>query len=601
MTIDNIDFWTLALWAHFSPVIESGSPCYLAADKTLIAELGRVHFANLNDEQIVQNFHQSVKWLLHRTQAKAIVKSLAFENIPGRPFSRVICLAVQQVLVVETMLRHEQQYSERSYFPRYRDLLGITRGHLHENPLGSAFQRVWSTLRREFLSVPGSVSSTITFAAGTGIDINRNLPLSQALFTRHDLNKLSPHSDILLLCIDNHDRLIQVLFTLRGLFTKRAQMLIAKCSVSKRLSDRISEQVISFLHAQNCIEVASQSRVYPSRVDICAFLEAEDWLESDVFAFYVLNNDVLSADPPAEDLLDKLFLSAASDAIALVAEEDRFINARARNVNADPDAIVAVVRQKNVHLFMQEISTQFPELSPVHVRTNLPTAFCGVLIRDPPSVLVNSYTHSSEQPQASALKLMGGMLTDARTRSYLAGYPPNELHCNGQQLSPATIVFVNDTPTTLGSLFSELRTVSQFTAFVLRHESHTLEFSVVDRPVRRKEMLVGYPLDRTEFAPTSTELNENQPSLRGTVLFSSNDDLEGGLEVSASDMVMLIEKGRRVALSNDHLELLVRAIEDSGQNDQLIRIAAQKLRTTKSVPLKLIAAGFMRKVFDVGK
>lgn len=88
----------------------------------------------------MEAFNLACLRLLTRRTTKASVNEIGFQRIYGRGYSRAICLASQQVLIVETMLGHAE-YSDRAYFPRYRECLKITGGNRHENPLGTAFSR----------------------------------------------------------------------------------------------------------------------------------------------------------------------------------------------------------------------------------------------------------------------------------------------------------------------------------------------------------------------------------------------------------------------------------------------------------------------------
>lgn len=138
MRIDDADFWAILLWRNYLPQIESGAPFFLAADSMLIHAFAREEDPDIDLERALSAFDRSCLQLFERRLTKAFVRDSAFRKIASKPFSRVICLAVQQVLVVETMLAHDD-FSERSYFPRYRTRLEVTQGNLHENPIAAGF------------------------------------------------------------------------------------------------------------------------------------------------------------------------------------------------------------------------------------------------------------------------------------------------------------------------------------------------------------------------------------------------------------------------------------------------------------------------------
>src|SRR5690349_13345373 len=114
------DAWVAALWSHYRPEIASGAPFYLAADRRLLRELytNQLHETG-GAEAALRDFHEACLTLLQTNGPRTAVRREAYQRIPGQAYSRVICLAVQQVLAVEQML-NDARYSEHSYFPRYR-------------------------------------------------------------------------------------------------------------------------------------------------------------------------------------------------------------------------------------------------------------------------------------------------------------------------------------------------------------------------------------------------------------------------------------------------------------------------------------------------
>jgi len=129
-----VDLWTSILWKHFRAQIFANEPLYFAVDQELIQTLGSSSDRPVTNQDINEEFRDACLSLLDLKKGSAEVLPATFSKISGKPFSRVICLAVHQVLVVETML-NDSSYSENSYFPRYREALGLIDSDRQSNPI----------------------------------------------------------------------------------------------------------------------------------------------------------------------------------------------------------------------------------------------------------------------------------------------------------------------------------------------------------------------------------------------------------------------------------------------------------------------------------
>jgi len=104
-----------------------------------------------------------------------------------RGLSLAVCYAVQQILVAEDM-------SSQTFYEPYIQCLSansvipiISR---HENPLGSDFELIWTTIRAELSCFLDCESEKITFSRGKGSNKLRNYPFTQSLLSIKELIKL---------------------------------------------------------------------------------------------------------------------------------------------------------------------------------------------------------------------------------------------------------------------------------------------------------------------------------------------------------------------------------------------------------------------------
>ncbi len=598
MKSDASELWSALLWRTYLPMIESGTPFYLAADSNLIHSLARLEEPEIPIDETLHSFHLACNSLVKLAPRRAYVADEAFKKISSKPFSRVICLAVQQVLVVETMLNHDD-YSDRSYFPRYRDCIGLHGGYKHENPLKEDFQKIWSTLRYEIQAVNGSGAQTITFAAGTGIDVNRNLPLSQALLTGQDLTYLH-RTDCSLRNATIDGAILNKIYQLRSGLNRRAQELLAKASTDERLRKRLCEQIRSFVPTNFEASTRARSANSPQDVSLVAYLESEDWLDELYYVFERDKDQVLSEAAPGPEKLDVLLGDTGS--LPLAHREDHYEEISVSNPFEQGDQVSVIVRTSQLQHFEQKFLEQYPDLSLVEQKSNLPPGFsfifCGRL---PHSKLFDPFGRRSKLDKQPGIEMLGGLAADARTNLFLCGYPPTAIYHGGKPVASSTSILVNGTKCSAQAFLERLRSIREFTSYLVQVNDDTIQLSFSNRtPSDKGKVIYGFPLEDSVFEPTACQLNDCQPSLQGTQLVEvlTREEHHSNEEIRSIDLLMLLDSGDRLSISPQAISIIVQAVEQSQQSAQLVAAACGQIHATRSIPTIAIASSTIRRLLS---
>lgn len=597
--IDEADFWATLLWRNYLPQIESGAPFFLAADSMLIHAFAREEDPDIDLEGAVSAFDRSCLRLFDRRLTKAYIKDFAFRKVPSKSFSRVICLAVQQVLVVETMLGHDD-FSERSYFPRYRARLEVAQGNLHENPIAAGFSRIWSTLRTEILDVNGATESTITFQAGTGAEVNRNLPMSQALLTRHDLSTLYQSAPGLS-SIQNDASLLQKLHQARTYLNRRAQELISKSTVNQKLGDRLCEQLRSFIpDATLAVRSAALKRGKQDKSFLVVYPNYDDWLET-TFCVSKRNGDGEGSDEPL-NYDDLMGISAGGNLIAFGLRDDHYEQFSTINVFEPNDSVLILVRTQGVSSFKDRFGEHYKSACIKQVASNLGDEFqlflCGQL---PHSQLFDPFGTRSTTDENRPIRFSGGLLADARSNTFMVGYPPTVISHRGKTVARNALVTVNGGKTTVENLLSDMAKVTEYGSFLLQIGEDRIDLSVSRRTRASKPGTVcGYAFQNGFLEPSATILIENQPSLRGSVFTNVSVErvLSLELNITSSDVVLLLQPGKQIPLSTAACRKLVEAVLHSGFDKTLVQAAVAQIRTRASIPKVAISSNEIRKCLN---
>lgn len=594
---ERADYWSELLWNYYLPQIEIGSPFYLAADSSIIAELSASDGNDSSGQasEALEDFRAACAALMRVHKTRATVEQSAFEQISGQSFSRSICLAVQQVLVVELML-HDKQYSEQSYFPRYRYYLGLVGGNQHENPLGVSFQKIWNTLSAEISAVQGSSATTITFGPGAGRNLNSNYPLSQALFTHHDLSLIVNKAPWL---ADSRDdaTIIQSLYQVRRSLGRRAQNLILKSTTTDQMRSRLSAQIQSFIEGNDFLCLPTKApNVSREQERILAFLDPDDIFQ-ETFSLCVKVGSGQDAGTKLTEAISQRL--QRSKAIILVACEDHYAELSAQVEFEPGDSILAVIRNADCEFF-SNLLFEIYGTTPLQSSSNLSTSFallqCGA-VND--NRLLARLGITTKVQQSTRLRLAGGLYADAKLKTFLCGYPPTAIEYDSAALSDETIIRANQSNTTVGDFLEKLKHDRTFSAYSVEVGGDRIEFAIGSCTLNVPASRLGYALNCEQLAPSCSLLEDDQLGLVGTTLVElalAQSPIVLNNYISLSDLNLLAKRGKRISIPESTVVKLLQSIDSFEGHDRLKEAVTKQIRLTRSIPLRAVTTGWLRKL-----
>jgi hypothetical protein len=597
MTSRQCDAWAVALWEYYRPAVASGTPVYLAADRRLVRELYLSQLHRTGDvEAAVRDFHGACFTLLNTTEARTAVRREAFQRVPDQAFSRAICLAVQQVLVVEQML-HDTRYSEHAYFPRYRELLGISDNHEHSSPLSTeVFQEIWDVLRRELMAVAGATNETVTFFAGRGRDLNRSFPLSQALFTSHDLTVIREESPAIDVGTDQRG-VITALLRVREHLGVRARRLIAAAAIDDTVAGRLHAQVRSFLSSDALASLRTAPTAPQEKGRIIAYLERADTFdvdsEQDTFMVYHRSDTEQTTGAVLEDALRRRLSSAP--VVFLVPDADGF-REWSRNDQVDArDAVLAIGEASKADTFQARVEDSHDAVF-VPVHSNLEKHFKVLLCSGGLGPRIGQvFGLREDSTPVRGIEFEGGLLADGRSRIFLAGYPPTGIRCNGRLLMGEEELLVGGLHRRVAEFLSILRDQSDGARYTIQVQQAAASCSVASRrPNAPPRPELGYAVRDREVDLVTSAIGEGQPNLRGTRFSGAAGPANARL--STLDLVMLTRRGNRLALSDARISMLLAEITPLRSHSLLAELAARQVAATRSIPVRAASCGLLQRL-----
>jgi hypothetical protein len=236
--------------------------------------------------------------------------------------------------------------------------------------------------------------------------------------------------------------------------------------------------------------------------------------------------------------------------------------------------------------------------SPVRCESNLPAAYCvfrcGKL---PQAEFFDPLGRKTQKTEPRAIELQGGIEIDARSHTYAAGYPPDEIIHKGKKMESSDQLLVDNTKRRVGEFLMSLKQVSQLSSFILHIGLDKFDFLIAPRKAIERRLTIGYTLQDNELSPTALVLPEADIALRG-VLFSEHllQECLPATEISEIDLLSLIQDGPRIAVSKATIQALLDNIGRAEAGGQLVNVATTQIKASQSVPLKAFHRKFIQQL-----
>ncbi len=582
MNSEHLDFWSEVLWEYYSKVLVDDKPFYLAADGKLISDLAASKL-DLPAPDPLLAFHQACCSALNlrKNGIKAEIFKRQSDLIP----SRTICLAIQQVLIVEQMLA-DDDYSEAEYFPRYRSCLGLPVANA--NPLGDDFNRIWETLSAELEALCSDGKFVRTFWPGLSRKLRTtNFPLSQALFTTEDLQRIKRKA-IGILSEETTDR--QIFYFLQQLtksnvLCTRARNLIRKCSMDTE--QRLCAQVRTFLLSQTePSQLVSTGRERSIEHSFIAEREPDEWFsEADYFIISLRVPDSENQKIGVVEALEQYLSQKA--VLAFGIRDFFFAEINSKNPYDSQDQLLIVVPKARYVAFeeavneiegssFESVTSNVDEKFSMYMCNGVSERFCSKLgiIADPVRTDMG-------------LKLEGGIRIDARTNTFLTGYPPNVLSLSGEELSGDVEVIVDHKRKILKNALEELKEIRDEKRSSIEFDGKSITFSLVpSKEIYETQIVGGFRFSINTLEPTAKALSSAEDALRGVHLVKqipSGDPVHE--RVSQANLIGLVGSGRRVPLSPAEISALLEMLECQTLHQDLAKKVASIIQKTRSMIL----------------
>lgn len=277
--LTDADSLVAALWAIFLDEIAESEPVTFCFSQETIKE--QLAEAGLSGEQPISQVNAVARGCFEiEGEHVSLLPSTLVRGASG--FSKAIVLVCQQILAVEEMVREGGRFTENAYFPRLRAMMSPELAPLSANPFSfTDFESIWRAFAREVRSQPGASDDVITFEFNqyAGINKARWFPLSQALFSKSDLNEILAHCRLEYLRSGSERDIWREIRRERGRLSRRGHRLVNSGFLQARLIEQVRR------YATRVAPVAGSSRSgNVQRIEkaiIAVALESQDWFNQE--------------------------------------------------------------------------------------------------------------------------------------------------------------------------------------------------------------------------------------------------------------------------------------------------------------------------------
>jgi hypothetical protein len=598
-------FWADLFWKHFKPQVESGSPVYFAFDNNLIRKLCNEDFKQTFSLEVIKEyFNAACGQLICLDGNKPTFKPLTFLK-QTNGFSCSILLVAQQILVVEEMAV-DGAFSYDSYFPRYRKRIKFMKTIHHSNPFEiDEFVQIWEVLKKEIQSISGSSDYSITFKEGSGKkNYSRNFPISQALFSQIDLQKLRKlvpvggvtfNPTLLQQFFDQHkwsltkrardkikiEGLRRALYTQFQSYLDIPEGILTKGKKSKTETPLTDDEKGVFVVS---LKSTGFKMTYCLRYKIDfkrTFFGEQMWgyLES-----FTKNRDIFILTQT-----NGILGYSNKETSGEISEGDSFILFYRDEKGSE-------VKSKLDNLFYKDWDkTHFRKLNMEGPPPGYSFYICKSLPDEVGTLLYKSGTFIDQIiPIKERIKFLGGVILDKTQNLYLKNYPPKEFIAGQYILKQDDIVKVNGVAIPIVKLKDKLVKVEDYDSFQIEYKEFKAELKIKSPKVVRNNIKpIGFGLIDDKFLkPLACENNLDSPSLRGWVLPFDVEDVDPvyECELDIFEVAWLMRAVDRtwIPTNDEAIRMVIKNLPKKGVPTQIGKILSNRLFANKVLPGPLI-------------
>lgn len=577
-----------ALWSVFLPQIRSGMPVYFTYHRDVLIKVFETNGLGTQDPlSIVSN---AACEYFEIEDNVAIVDSKAFLPIFD-VFSPIIILVVQQILVVEEMVKDRDGFSEDAYFPRLRRAMSKYLVEERIQPFGTSdeFEAIWRRFQFEIFKAGGNQRS-ITFSSGSHSNRNKSYPLSQALLSQEDIFKL--------VRLIGKDRIFSLktpqlaleVKQIKGRLTRRGQKTLAV----PFLKDRVYQQILSYRDSKfpeiDVIETKTEGEgkvfvhVYKDQVDL--------FTEEFRLGFF----DESGSRIPDTNCRSKFRLLLRENKCLFLHESvlgDAWVTSSQTTEICRGQSIVIVSESSGKEFAETLLKRSFPDVKLLKewiVIDSFQDIYIQLLEDLPGStipfrVFDGKNQHTVAEVTKRSIVWHGGFCIDDKTNKFLRRYMPSGMIVHNQLTPLKGPVKINGRISTFELFLNSIQGLQTDETFEVELDSGVKGKLSVAVKKNIEEEKQGYRI--TKFNKISALVEEIPLSMRSVQGFS----IEPNNQVSnlgISDLVSLVQvKSDWVSVDASKISVIKNAIRNAQISAILKKIIIENIERDKTLPPRL--------------
>lgn len=568
------------LWEVFIPSIRSGYQVYFCFSRDLI----RVKLGDLFDEDPVNGFFQLVSEFFEVEGDRCRLDKRVFETHFDFK-SLTILVVAQQILVVEDMV-NEDGITEDAYFPRLRKRISENLSESASLPLlQEDFLNVWNVFRSEILRA-GARETSITFYSGLGSNKHRSYPISQALFSTHDLITLTskiPREFHISKLTD--ESVFEIVKKSRNGLSARGRRVLGV----SWLRHRAINQIRSFFNTCRIISKEGEIvQTQPFKLDEIELRVYNEILEDtfDLNGIHKKSLQLADTNQVLNYLRNKLEKGPAIFLSLEPIQKGYWSDASSEVEVCGNESLIIVSSDRNIVTLKVTLERYWPKSSSILSKIDLGSACTAYEFRVPfapviPLVIRNGLL--SEKSSAGSYIWGGGICVDERSNTFILGYPPESLILDGLLVKNTVEVKVGDMKVSLSHFLSEIKSLKKDHSFLLNIGNKNLKISFTEKKMTEgKPRKYGHAFDGISFSAVSEEIFD-KPAILG---YSSQFLTFKNMELKKLEVVELLRMNFSdwEPISELQINHIVNSIEQSNIPRAVKKLIQQSIFVNKSCP-----------------
>ena len=188
--------------------------------------------------------------------------------------------------------------------------------------------------------------------------------------------------------------------------------------------------------------------------------------------------------------------------------------------------------------------------------------------------------------------MSGGLYTNKRKKTFLAGFPPTKILFAGKELNKVEQIIFEDQIITVSAFLEFLQKQTNLREFTINFNEFRETFSISQYSLDNEEVpIIGFAIkDNQKLSPTTTIVNAQEPRLTGITFIERKVKYKPKSKtLKINELLLLLDDGKRISIESKFIDAIVKEMQSCKGNNRMRSVIRDKNRVKQEYSVKSIS------------